>query len=66
MVTYTFVDTRKSIWNLNSKTLNLDRPQHDRPAACVIAQQYSPAALVSLRVYLHKEEFDAYVFFLLP
>ena len=43
--------------------MNPDRPQHDRPAACVIAQQYSPATLVSLRFYFHKEEFDAQVFF---
>jgi len=42
MVTYTFVDTRESSWNPNSKTLNPDRPQHDRPAACVFAQQCSP------------------------
>jgi hypothetical protein len=26
-----------------------DRPQHDRPAACVIAQQYSSATFVTLR-----------------
>jgi hypothetical protein len=34
------------------QTLNTpepDRPQHDRPKACVIAQQYSSAIFISLR-----------------
>ena len=38
------VNTRKSGWNPNSNTMEPDRPQHDRPAACVIAQQYSSAS----------------------
>jgi hypothetical protein len=29
--------------NLNCNTLQPDTHQYDRPAACVIAQQYSPA-----------------------
>jgi len=33
------------------------------PATCVFAQQYSPATLVSLRFYFHKEEFGANVIF---
>ena len=38
-----YVYTRKSSWwNPKSNTLEPDRPQHDRPAACVIAQQYLP------------------------
>ena len=32
-------------------TLELDRPQHDRPVACVIAQQYSSATFVSLNIH---------------
>jgi len=34
-----------------------DRPQHDLPAAFVIAQQYSSATFVTLRVHYHKEKF---------
>jgi hypothetical protein len=34
---------RKCCCSLNCNTLEPDRPQHDRPAACVIAQQYSVA-----------------------
>ena len=37
--------------------MELDRPQHDRPAACVIAQQYSSATFYSLRFHSHKENF---------
>jgi len=33
----------ESSLNPNSNSLEPDRPQHDRPAACVIAQQYSSA-----------------------
>ena len=43
--------TRESSWHPNSNTLEPDRPQHDSPATCVIAQQYSPANLVSLRLH---------------
>jgi len=32
-----------------SNTMETVRPQHDRPFACVIAQQYSSATVVSLR-----------------
>jgi hypothetical protein len=31
------------------KALERNRPQHDHPAACVIAQQYSSATFFSLR-----------------
>jgi hypothetical protein len=34
-----------------------DEPQHDRPLACVIAQQYSSAIFVLLRFHSSKEEF---------
>jgi hypothetical protein len=33
----------------NSTTLELDRLQHDRPAACFIAQQHSSVNVVTLR-----------------
>jgi hypothetical protein len=36
--------------------MELDRLQHDRFAACVIAQQYSSATFVSLPFYSHKEK----------
>jgi hypothetical protein len=36
--------------------LENDRPQHDRSAACVIAQQYSSATLVSRRSHSRKEK----------
>ena len=45
--------------NPNTSTLEPDRPQHDRFAACVIAQQYSSATLVSLRFHSRKEQVDA-------
>jgi hypothetical protein len=34
--------------------------QHDRPGACVIAQQYSSATFVSLRFNSRKEKFDTH------
>jgi hypothetical protein len=33
-----------------------DRPQHDRSAACVIAQQYSSSTFVSLCFHSRKEK----------
>ena len=32
-----------------------DRPQHDLPVACVIAQQYSSSTFVSLRLDPHQK-----------
>jgi hypothetical protein len=48
---------RRGIYNgvqLKSKPhpLESDQPQHDRPGACVVAQQYSSATFVSLRFQL--------------
>jgi hypothetical protein len=43
-------------------TLELNRPQHERPAACVIAQQYSSATFVSLRTHSRKKKNSAYIF----
>jgi len=41
--------------NPKSNTLGLDWPQHDRPTACVIAQQRSSAIFFSLRFHCRKE-----------
>jgi hypothetical protein len=35
-----------------------DRPQHDRPTACVIAQQYFSSTFVSLCFHSRKEKQD--------
>jgi hypothetical protein len=45
--------------NQNSSTLEPDCPQHDGPAACVIAQQYFSADFVSLLFYSSKGKSDA-------
>jgi hypothetical protein len=42
--------------NPNRNTLEPDRPQHNRPAACVIAQQYSSATFVSSCVHTCNEK----------
>jgi len=47
--------TREFIWNPNSKTLEPDRPQNDRPVSGVFAQKYSSAAFVQLRFHFRKE-----------
>jgi hypothetical protein len=39
--------------------MELDLPQHDCLAACVIAQQYSSATLVSWRFHSRKQKFAA-------
>jgi hypothetical protein len=38
--------------------MKFDRPQHDRHAACVIAQQYSSATFISMLFHSGKEKFD--------
>ena len=43
----------------DSSTREPDIPQHDRPADCVIAQQYSSSTLVSQRFLCRKEKFGA-------
>lgn len=40
---YVHMCTKESVWSPNSSTPESDRQLHDRPAARVIAQQYSPA-----------------------
>jgi hypothetical protein len=44
---------------MNSSTLEPGSPQHDFPATCVIAQQYSHTTFVSLRFQSREENFDA-------
>jgi hypothetical protein len=46
--------------NRNSNTLDTDRPQHDRPAPYVIAQQYS-SNFVALLFHLRKEKFGGHL-----
>jgi len=41
-----YVYARESSWNPISKTMEPDRPQYNRPATVVIAQQYSIASIV--------------------
>ena len=43
--------TRESSWNPNSSIIEPDRPQHERPAAPVVAQQYSSATFISQRFH---------------
>jgi hypothetical protein len=50
---------KASSLNANSNTLESDRSRHDCPIACVIAQQYSSATFVSLRIHSRKEKFGA-------
>jgi hypothetical protein len=47
----TYAYTKQSDWHPNTNTPESDRPQHERPAAYVIAHQYSSASSVSLRFY---------------
>jgi hypothetical protein len=41
--------------------LEPDRPQCDRPAARIVAQQYSSATCISLRFYYRKEKFGLHI-----
>jgi hypothetical protein len=60
MVNYTvYVCKRKTTLNANSNTLEPDRLQHVRLAACVIAQQKSFAKFSSLQFYSHKDKLGA-------
>ena len=43
--------TKKWNWNPGSNTHEPGRSQRDRPAACVIVQQYSSATLLPLRFH---------------
>jgi len=48
--------TRESSWNSDFHTVETDRPQHDRYAVRVIAQQYSSAIFVSWHFHYRKEK----------
>ena len=48
--------TRESSWNSDFNTMESDRPQNDRSAASVIAQQYSSATFVSWHFHHCKEK----------
>ena len=54
-----YEQTTEFSWNPNASTTKLDRPQHVRPATCVIAQQNSSATFASIRLYYSKEKFGA-------
>jgi hypothetical protein len=54
---YAHVHKRKSSRYPKSSTLEPEGQQHDRQDACVIAQQYSSAIIVSLRSHSHNEKF---------
>jgi len=41
-------ETEREIYKIHTTTLESGRPRHDRPAACVIAQEYSSFGFVSL------------------
>jgi hypothetical protein len=45
--------------NPSSNTLKHNRPQHGRPFASVVAQQYSSAIFVELRSHFQKEKLAA-------
>jgi hypothetical protein len=51
---YTY--TRHFSLNPNSSTLEYDRPQHDCPAACVIAQEYSSSACSLIELFLSQKK----------
>jgi hypothetical protein len=57
IVKYTYIITFRR-WKPNSNTLQPYRPQHNRPAACVGAQQYTSVTFVSLHSHSLKQEFD--------
>ena len=45
-------DLKESSWNSDTSTLKPNRPQHDRPVPCAIAQQYSSTISVTPRFNL--------------
>ena len=50
-----YIYIKQSSWSPVSNTLKLYRPQHDRPVACVIAQQCSSTTSFSLRFHSLKK-----------
>jgi hypothetical protein len=57
--THTCTHARESSGNPDSNTLEPEWPRHNRPTACIIAQQYTPVTF-SLRCHSRKEKFGAY------
>ena len=57
---FTHGHIREVSLNSNSNTLELDRPQRDLPAACVIAQQQSSPTFVLLRFHFRTKKFDVF------
>jgi hypothetical protein len=55
-----YAHTRELSLNPNSNTLERNRPQHDRPAACVIVLQYYSANFVSLCFHSRNEKLGAF------
>jgi hypothetical protein len=51
--------TRKASWNPRYSTLEPDQPRHDRPAVCVIAEQYFSATFALFSFHSLKEKFGA-------
>jgi len=60
MVNYKLQYIQKSSGNASSSILERDRPQHDRSVACVIAEKYSSATLVSLCFHSRNEKDDMF------
>ena len=48
----------ESFGNKKSNTRAPDQPNHDRPAECIITQQYSSIKFVSLRFHYGKGKFS--------
>lgn len=51
----------RPIANLKSNHLEFSRTQHERPAACVNAQQYSFTTFASLGFYTQNEKFVVFL-----
>jgi len=47
-------NTQRSVLHPNCNTLELERPHHDRPIVCVIAQQYSSNTFFSMPFHSRK------------
>jgi hypothetical protein len=60
MSSYVYVYTRKSSSNPNSNALEPGRPEHARPATCVMGQQCCSAATGSLRFHSRKQKISCF------
>jgi hypothetical protein len=50
------ITQKEALLNLIFGTSEPDRPQEDKPAFCVITQQYSSSNFLSMRLYSSKEK----------